>query len=746
MAQQPEGRLQIGPGVLRSAAAKAILALREGRLSWSPAVWFRLFRLHRLELSMPSVAPTPAIAPPPNPFAAFAAQGRSLEDTLASGAVIRLPRAESPAVSVLLPVFNRADLTLRCLRSLAAIQLPIEIIVIDNASTDLTAALLRQTEGAVVEKNELNVGFLAAINQAASLATGDTLLLLNSDTEVLPGSLEAALETLSTSNATGAIVGRLVHPDGKLQEAGAVVWRDGSCQSYGRGDDPNAPAYMFRRLVDYGSAAFLLTRRSTFRDLDGFDARFSPAYYEDVDYCIRLWDRGLQVVYEPRALVLHHEFGSAPSADAIAMQLRQRPVFVERHRQWLGVHALSRDAGLLNARERRSGGSRVLLIEDRVPHERFGSGYPRSLAMTRAAVILGHHVTIYPLRVPDESWEEAYSDVPRQVELMLHLGTQGLGQFLRDRIDYFDIIIVSRPHNMAFVRSILPRHAEDRRPRLVYDAEAVFALRDIDRRRHNGHPMSVEAAEQLVDAEVSLASGCDLILTVSPAEQQRFLERGFPHVTVLGNAVSLEPTGQPFSARADFLFVGAVSDDTAPNADSIRWMVRELLPRLQVRLGDGVRLVIAGRHDAFTCPGLNQSSIELTGMVNDLRPLFERARVFLAPTWFGAGIPIKVQWAAALGVPVVASPLIASQLGWQTGVELSVADSPEAFADSCCLLYLGEDLWQRQREAALARVANECSRDVFRETLGQCLARPQMSFDDDRISGVGPANVRTSKY
>ncbi len=177
---------------------------------------------------------------------------------------MRLPRAESPVVSVLLPVFNRADLTLRCLRSLAAIQLPMEIIVIDNASTDLTAALLGRTTGAMVVRNTQNVGFLAAINQAADLARGETLLLLNSDTEVLPGSLEAALETLSASTSIGAVVGRLVHPDGKLQEAGAIVWRDGSCQSYGRGDDPNAPAYMFRRLVDFGSAAFLLTRRSNF--------------------------------------------------------------------------------------------------------------------------------------------------------------------------------------------------------------------------------------------------------------------------------------------------------------------------------------------------------------------------------------------------------------------------------------------------------------------------------------------------
>ena len=655
-----------------------------------------------------------------------------------------MPRAESPVVSVLLPVFNRADLTLRCLRSLAAIQLPMEIVVIDNASTDLTAALLGRTEGAIVVRNTQNVGFLAAINQAADLARGETLLLLNSDTEVLPGSLEAALETLSASTSNGAVVGRLVHPDGKLQEAGAIVWRDASCQSYGRGDDPNGPAYMFRRAVDYGSAAFLLTRRATFLELGGFDSRFSPAYYEDVDYCVRLWERGQQVIYEPKAVVLHHEFGSAPPADAIAMQLRQRPVFAERHRQWLAAHALSPEAGSLNAH--RAAGSRLLLIEDRVPHERFGSGYPRSLEITRAAVALGHHVTIYPLQMPDESWDEAYSDVPREAELMLNLGTQGLGQFLRDRVDYFDTIIVSRPHNMAFVRAVLPPYTVERRPRLVYDAEAVFAVRDIDRRRHNGHPMTAAAAEQLVDAELSLASGCDLVLTVSRAEQQRFLERGFPNVTVLGNAIALEPTSQPFSTRADFLFVGAVSDDNAPNADSIRWMVRELLPRLQARLGDVVRLVIAGRHDGFTCPGLNHSSVELKGMVNDLRPLFERARVFLAPTWFGAGIPIKVQWAAALGVPVVASPLIASQLGWQAGVELSVADSAEAFADSCSLLYRDEDLWQRQREAALARVGNECSRDVFRETLQHCLGHPQMSFDDDRTSGVGPASVRGSKY
>ena len=145
MAHQPDDGLHTAPDVVRSAATKAIAAFREGRLPWSPTACTRLFQLHRRELSTPSVAPTPAIARPANPFAAFAVPGLSLEDTLASGEVMRLPQAGSPAVSILLPVFNRADLTLRCLRSLTAIQLPIEIVVIDNASTDRTGALLGRT-------------------------------------------------------------------------------------------------------------------------------------------------------------------------------------------------------------------------------------------------------------------------------------------------------------------------------------------------------------------------------------------------------------------------------------------------------------------------------------------------------------------------------------------------------------------------------------------------------------------------
>ena len=155
---------------------------------------------------------------------------------------------------------------------------------------------------------------MVAANQGAALARGEFILFLNNDAEPMPGSLAALVDTLSQSPSIGAVGGKLVFPDGTLQEAGGIVWSDGACESYGRGQDPSAPEFCFERDVDFCSGAFFLTRRETFQGYGGFDERYRPAYYEDVDYCVRLWKDGLRVVYQPAAVAIHFEFGSASHA------------------------------------------------------------------------------------------------------------------------------------------------------------------------------------------------------------------------------------------------------------------------------------------------------------------------------------------------------------------------------------------------------------------------------------------------
>src|SRR5215469_7903001 len=237
-----------------------------------------------------------------------------LQSFLITAEPLQLPQSSSPEISVILVLFNRAELTLVCLRSLAEhFSVPMEIIIVDNASEDETPRLLEHLIGARVIRNAENRNFLVAVNQAAREARGEHLLILNNDAQVLPGTLQSALRTIRSAKDIGAVGGRLILLDGTLQEAGSIIWRDGSCVGYRRGDNPFAPMYMFRRDVDYCSGAFLLTPRAIWDKLGGFDEAFVPAYYEETDYCARLWERGFRVVYEPDAVLLHYEFASSGS-------------------------------------------------------------------------------------------------------------------------------------------------------------------------------------------------------------------------------------------------------------------------------------------------------------------------------------------------------------------------------------------------------------------------------------------------
>ena len=173
--------------------------------------------------------------------------------------------------------------------------------------------------------------------------------------------------------------------DGSLQEAGSIIWNNGTCRGYGRGDDPLAPMYMFRRDVDYCSAAFLLTRLDAFCALGGFDAAYRPAYYEDTDYCMRLWERGLRVVYEPAAVVLHYEFASSPSSkEATALHRDHQGLFAGRHRKKLEGHHVPGESQVLRARSARQPSHRVLFIDDRGPAPCWDRVSPVRMGFSRA--------------------------------------------------------------------------------------------------------------------------------------------------------------------------------------------------------------------------------------------------------------------------------------------------------------------------------------------------------------------------
>jgi len=642
-----------------------------------------------------------------------------LQNFLATRSPLQLPRSERPEISIVLVLFNRAELTLHCLQSIAEQGFDrLEVIIVDNASTDETSEMLALLEGPCIIRNAENRNFLAAVNQAASEARGEYLLLLNNDTQLLPGALTSALNTIRGALDIGAVGARLVLLDWTLQEAGSVVWRDGSCLGYGRGDSPFAPMYMFRRDVDYCSAAFLLTARSIWSQLGGFDDAFRPAYYEDSDYCARLWEHGLRVVYDPNAIVLHYEFGSSTkTADAIDLQREHRKLFVIRHQAWLSDHHQAAAEAVLAARTRDSR-RRVLFIEDRVPHPWLGSGFPRARNILVSLIRQGFFVTFYPLTQFNEPWNCVYSDMPNEIEFIMSYGPPLMETFFRHRHGYYDTIIVSRPHNMKIMQPLLLNHPEwFRDTRIIYDAEALFAAREIAFRNLNDSPLPTEEADDIIREEIRLADLAESVISVSESERRHFEKYGIKTVHVLGHSVAPDPTPRLFRDREGFLFVGSIHEESSPNADSVIWFLESVLPKIREELGDSITLSIAGVNTSERVRQLAGQSVRITGHLPDLTALYDSVRVFIAPTRYSAGIPQKIHDAAARGLPVVATPLLASQLGWQDGSHLLVAEDAMAFAAQCVQLYTDEALWKRLREAALDRITTECSPELFENRL-----------------------------
>ena len=227
----------------------------------------------------------------------------------------RIPRKgfalpQPPRVSIVIPVFNKALYTYNCLLTVQACDQPIskEVIIINNASSDETAALLAQQRGAFkIINNEENQGFVQACRQGAEIADGEFILFLNNDTQVMPGWLSNRVKVMDDHPEVGITGSKLIYPDGRLQEAGGIIFNDASGWNYGRLQDPTNPKFNQSREIDYCSGASLMIRKTLWEQLGGFDLRYAPAYYEDTDLCFAARQAGYKVLYCHDSEVIHHE-------------------------------------------------------------------------------------------------------------------------------------------------------------------------------------------------------------------------------------------------------------------------------------------------------------------------------------------------------------------------------------------------------------------------------------------------------
>lgn len=684
---------------MRGLLRRGVASLRARGLA---ATWARV-RRQFARRAPPASAPL--YFPPSGAFAPFA-----------------VPASDAPRVSIVIPVYNQAVHTLACLRALAGHPpaAACEILVVDDGSSDETATWMPQIAGLRYHRRAANGGFIAACNDGAARARGDYLVFLNNDTLPQPGWLDALLATFEARPLAGLAGAQLVYPDGRLQEAGGVVFGDGSAWNYGRFESPDDPRYACVRDADYCSGAAIMVPTALFREVGGFDTRYAPAYYEDTDLAFAIRARGRRVLYQPASRVVHLEgatAGTDTGSGTKAYQVRNQAVFAQK---WADALVRQPNAGMPpSAGSVVRGRRQVLIVDAETPRPQHDSASLRMANLMRLLEDDGAHVVFLPA---DLRFVEGDTARLRQygVEAWHAPFVKRPSAWLREHGPRFDVVVLSRHYVAAEFLPLVRRFAPQ--ARIVFDTVDLHFLRELRGAELAGDAGLRRAAERTRDRELALVRQADATLVVSPAEREMLsaLLPGAP-VDVLSNLHEVADGGLPFEQRHDLVFVGGFRHP--PNVDAVLWFGREIFPLVHARLPD-VRFHCIGMAPPAEVLALQaQPGIVVHGHVADLAPYMDGARIAVAPLRFGAGVKGKVNLSMAHGQPVVATSCAVEGMHLADGRDVLVADDPAAFADAVLRLHEDAALWARLSANGRGNIARHFSMDAARDTVRRVFRR-----------------------
>lgn len=622
------------------------------------------------------------------------------------------PQHETPLISIVIPVFNRVAYTAICLNSLLREldSIATEVIVVDDASTDGTAAYLELCTGIRVIRHITNQGFVQSVNDGAAAARAHYLYFLNNDTLVTPNWLAPLLRLFQSDPRVGAVGSQLRDAEGRISEAGALIFRDGNGWNYLRGKPPSVPGGAFTRDVDYCSAASLMVRTDLFRELGGFAPEFAPGYYEDADLCFRLRAAGYRVIYQPNSVVIHLEGGSAGTDLVRGMkqyQMRNRETFLRKWRAELQHHVPPEPRFVERGARRLCGTQTVLVIDSFVPFDDRSAGGRRTLAIMQLLRELGWHVIFV---ADDGGAYEPYTSRARRagIEVIPHHGNAKA--VIRNLQVPVDLAWVCRPDLMQKYVPLLRRCTT---AKIVYDTIDLHHLRLHREESVTGHEVNWRSMQAV---EVALARSADWTVVTGEPEQRILRDLNIES----GIVPIVEPTVRSragFSVRRDLLFLGNYTH--APNADAAAWLANTIMPLVWERIPN-VKLILAGADPTPAVTRLANERIAVTGHVLDILPLFEQARVFVAPLRFGAGMKGKIVQSLAHGLPVVTTTIGEEGIGLIDGASALIANDALNFALAIIRLYNDEALW-KGLSAQAQRVAKRFSPEIVKTDVENAL-------------------------
>jgi len=640
---------------------------------------------------------------------------------------------EAPRVSVVIPVHNKFAVTYHGLAALilAPNRASFEVIIVDDASSDETTEIERVVSGITVVRNDKGLGFVRGCNRGAAAVRGEYVVMLNNDTEVAPYWIDELLWAFEHFQNVGMTGAKLIYPNGRLQEAGGIVWGNGDPWNFGRNGNARDPRYNYSRQIDYISGACIMLPKVLWDELGGFDEHFAPAYYEDADLAFRVRQKGYKTVYTPFAEVVHFE-GMSNGTDVASGTKRfqevNRPKFLSR---WALSYRNNGEVGKnVDLVKDRNVAYRALVIDYGSPRPDQDAGGYAAVQEMRLLQSLGFKLTFVAENV---AYLGKYTDSLQRmgIECVYAPFAYSVNEVIETRGGEFDMVFITRYGVAAKYIDLIRQRAP--KAKIVFNNADLHFLRELRQGIALRNKDIIHQSIATRDAELGVMRKVDVVLSYNEVEHAVIMSHNLDSTKVAKCPWVVEVAKEVpgFEKRKDLAFLGGFGHP--PNLEAVKFFVADVMPLLRKAL-PGVRFVVYGSNLPKEIEEMEDEDVVAGGWVEDVAEVFDTCRLFVVPLKSGAGIKGKVLGALAHGVPSVVSPVAMEGVGAAEGVDLLVADKPQQWVEAIASLYNDQEKWEAMSRAAQDLARRRYSFAAGRELMKAALDQAQVFTSDEYIT------------
>lgn len=614
---------------------------------------------------------------------------------------INIPYRKNPIVSVLIPVYGKIEYTLACLKSISENieKISFEVLVLDDRSPDNSVSILKKVRNIKIIENPQNLGFLKSCNHGATYARGKYLYFLNNDTVVRPGWLDELVKTFHIFPGTGLAGSKLIYPDNSLQEAGGILWQDGSAWNYGNKQQPDLPEFTYAREVDYISGASIMVPTDLYNDIGGFDQRYAPAYCEDSDLALEIRARRLRVIYQPMSEVIHFEgvtSGTDTGQGVKSYQVKNSKTLYSKWKELLKSHRPNGENP--DDEKDRCMRKRVLVIEHCTPTPDQDAGSVSVFNILLLLREMGFQVTF----IPEDNflYLKSYTNRLQKagIEVLYSPFVRSVEEHLMQKGSRYDLAFMFRPRVVEKHVHLIEKYCP--KAKKLFYTHDLHHIRMKREAELTGDKQMLVKAELMKLTELMCMYKMDTTILVSTAELD-ILEPQLPNcrLRVLPLLLNIPKTKVGYDSRADFCFVGGFQH--TPNIDAVIYFVNSVMPIVRKKI-PGIKFHIVGSNPTQDVLSLACEDVIVHGFVNDLNGFLDAMRLSIAPLRYGAGVKGKVGTSMAAGLPSVLSSVAAEGMNLIDGEHALISDSPTEMANAIEKIYIDNQLWNKISNSSIS--------------------------------------------